>query len=487
MTWIAIIILTLVVVMAIVRPLLRPATDHVEGGDLALYRDQLAELDRDVLRGLISAEEAKSARFELEKRLLKAAKDGKGPATWQVEKPLAWLLAVVVAGGSWMLYDWRGSPMLPDFPLLARQVGTALPGQSSQPASTRDHAENPQASMAEAAERLAQKLALKPDDFDGWALLGRTYLTLNRASDAALAYREAVRLNPTNPEVQAGLGEALTFANNGQVSELAKKAFELAYSFDPKNSASLYYLGMANAQSGQIEKAVDYWQKLAAQTEPGASWAVELREKLTQAANQLGKNPADLIPANLVAAADASAVPPAAAIPGPTPEQMAAAQDMDPEARNQMIQGMVQRLADKLAANPNDAEGWQRLSRAYAVLGQSEKAAEAQSNALKYGASAGAGNGAPSNPNIKGPTAEQMAAASQMSEADQRAMIDGMVKKLETRLQQQPGDFEGWVRLGQSYRVLGRSEDARKAWEKAKALKPNDPAVNNLLKQLGNG
>ena len=164
---------------------------------------------------------------------------------------------------------------------------------------------------------------------------------------------------------------------------------------------------------------------------------------------------------------------------------MQAAAQMPAEDRNQMIRAMVQRLADRLQNQPDDFDGWVRLGRAYQVLGEADKAKDALAHAQKLKPDDPAVKqalappaAAPAAPGVApGPTVAQMQAAQDMP-ADQRvAMIGAMVQQLADRLQREPGDFDGWLKLGRAYQVLGRHEDARAAFDKAAALRPNDPAA----------
>jgi cytochrome c-type biogenesis protein CcmH len=88
-----------------------------------------------------------------------------------------------------------------------------------------------------------------------------------------------------------------------------------------------------------------------------------------------------------------------------------------------------------------------------------------------------ADSGAAGATEAPGPTAEDMAAAADMSAEDQQTMIRGMVERLAERLEQEPGDLEGWLRLGNAYRVLGEAAKSRDAYAQAATLSPDDPAV----------
>jgi cytochrome c-type biogenesis protein CcmH len=164
---------------------------------------------------------------------------------------------------------------------------------------------------------------------------------------------------------------------------------------------------------------------------------------------------------------------------------------MSPEDRQGMIRGMVERLAARLRDNPDDVEGWQRLARAYDVLGESDKAAEARSHLAKAGAPAAAAPSAPpAAATSPGPTAADMQAAASMTPEARQQMIHGMVDGLAAKLEKNPNDVPGWLRLARAYRVLGDGEKSKAALARAHALAPQNPDVlldeaNAMLEESG--
>jgi cytochrome c-type biogenesis protein CcmH len=192
--------------------------------------------------------------------------------------------------------------------------------------------------------KLVERVRADPNDLKAWTLLGRGYLTLGDPGDAAAAFRQAVPLAPPpqRPEILADYGEALTLANSGHVPRAAEKAFAAALKADPKNAPARYYLGLAYAGRRQTAKALAIWQSLLDDAPPGASWRAMLVDRI-----------AALKAGSLAAGA------------GQAPD----------------IGAMVARLATRLKAHPNDPTGWQRLIRAYSVLGEQEKARTALAQA----------------------------------------------------------------------------------------------------------
>jgi cytochrome c-type biogenesis protein CcmH len=196
------------------------------------------------------------------------------------------------------------------------------------------------------------------------------YMKLDRYDDAVKARRNALNLLGGTPDREVDLGEALTAAANGVVTAEAKEAFDRAVALDPNHFKAMFYLGLAAQQDGNAAKAAGVWRELIAKAPPDAPWLTVVRQSL---ARLEGPGTAERSAAE-PGAAEPGAAAPAAAAPGPRPEDVAAAAEMTPDARNQMIRGMVERLAGNLRKDGSDVEGWLRLLRAYMVLGERDKA-----------------------------------------------------------------------------------------------------------------
>jgi cytochrome c-type biogenesis protein CcmH len=369
--------LLLPVLAAVSLPLFSGATGAPSRGqfDRAVYRDQLREVDRDVARGLLAQNEADSARLEIQRRLL--AVDGgarvEGNGTRVARSPLLAIVAsgfVVLAAGG--LY-WRlGAPSLPDQPFADRPPARAEARDSGPGTAPPPH------DIRQAAERLEQKLAADPANSAGWVLLGRTTSMLGEWQKAADAYRHAIDLGQKGGDVYAGHAEMLVMAANGIVSPAARDSFRAALDADPASAVARYYLALADGQAGETRKAVDAWMELAGGMPEDSRMREEIGKRIVEAAKQGGFE-APKLPQGLAAAE--------AAPDGPTPEQMQDAASMPADQREQMIGGMIDKLAARLKDQPNDLDGWLRLGRAYVVRGEGAKAVDAfdRAAALKPG------------------------------------------------------------------------------------------------------
>lgn len=305
--------------------------------DEAVFRDQLAELERDKARGLIGAPEAAAARNEIARRLIAAGRQAPPAAPQGAGKWPVMAVAGFVPVAALALYMTIGAPGRPDMPLKER-LESAIANNDVQ------------ALMAKAEAHLAEQ----PDDLRGWEVLAPLYRGSERYEDAAKAYFNIIRLKGPDAETYADYGEMLVFANAGLVPKEAAAAFAEGLKLDMKSPKARFYAGLALKQDGKVREALALWQALLAETKPNDSWKSVLEAQI-------------------------ASVSPGA--PQLSDEQVAATQDMSAEDREKMIRGMVDGLEERLKSAPGDLEGWQRLIRARAVLGEIDKARAAYSSA----------------------------------------------------------------------------------------------------------
>ena len=356
--WLIFAAMTTAAVFAVVWPLGRkPGTGG--GSDRLVYQDQLAEIDRDRAAGLIGEAEAESARVEISRRLLAAADAESAAATAPASSALwrrrvAALAAIVVVPAVALGFYLRlGSPDVPDQSAFARI--NSVPGHQS---------------IEGLVSQVEAHLARNPNDGAGWEVLAPVYLRMGRADDAVAAWRKAIALNGDSPARESAFGEALVAAANGVVTDEAKQTFQKAVAGDPHDAKAGYYLGLADEQDGNSAAAAGKWRALLAQAPPDAPWAGFVREALARVTGP-------------VAAEARPKTNPTAPATGATASDDTAADSMSETQRTEMVRGMVQRLADRLHADGKDVEGWLRLVRSYAVLGDRDKAKDAAAEAKR--------------------------------------------------------------------------------------------------------
>ncbi len=345
--WIVLGLLTVIASLAVILPLAGRREDAVPAPahDLEVYRDQLAEVDRDAERGLIGKEEAAQARAEIGRRILKLdAADGTGTRRRGSEtgftRGLAMGAVLAVPLVSWGVYNSIGSPDLPSQPLAERFA--KKPGDSS---------------IQELVARAEAHLRENPGDGRGWDVLAPIYLRLERPDEATTAFRNAIRLLGPNAMRETGLGEALMISAGGVVTADAADAFQRALQIDRTDPKARFYLATAMAQEGRIAEAAASLREMLADLPANTPWREVVEQTIAQAEAEAGRRGSSRSP--------------------PSQDDVRAASEMSPQDRSAMIEIMVSRLDDKLRENPDDPEGWQRLVRSYMVLGRTDEAREA--------------------------------------------------------------------------------------------------------------
>lgn len=358
--WVIIAVMTAATTLALLGPVARArktASATPESHDVEVYRDQLSEVDRDLADGLVEPVQAEVARTEISRRLLAAARksdaadaDAAGADSSKLRRAVAIAVVIFMPLAAVTAYIELGRPDLPQLPLAARL--------QAEPQST---------DIAMLITRAEQHLAANPNDGRGWDVLGPIYLRTGRFDDAAAALQKAIALLGPSPERQANLGEALFSAAGGIVTEQASLSFQTARELDPTDPRPRFYLALALAQEGKTTEARAAFTSMLESAPEGAPWIQAVQSQI-------------------------AALQPEAesAVPGnPSAADIAAAQNMSPEDRQAMIGSMIESLAAKLADNPDNIEGWQRLVRSYAVTGSRDKAQTALDQAFAVFAPSG--------------------------------------------------------------------------------------------------
>lgn len=342
--WFVFALMTAAAMFAVLLPLGLGGRTATDGGEVAVYKDQLSEVARDAATGLIGQPEAEAARIEISRRLLAAAdQDQEQPvrASVGMRRAAAVLALVGLPIAAVAIYLPLGSPKLADFPLAERSSAPTGGGQQ----------------LETLVAQVEQHLQTNPTDARGWTVLAPVLARLGRSDEAIQAYRKAISYGGDKALLRADLGEILAATSGGVVTSDAKTEFERAHALDADEPKSNYFLGLAAEQDGRKADAAAIWQAMLAKAPADAPWRQLVQASLSRVGGVDAKMPA--LPA----------------------ETMAAAKDMNEPDRQVMIRGMVDRLATRLKQDGNDVEGWLRLVRAYVVLGDTDKAKTALSDA----------------------------------------------------------------------------------------------------------
>ncbi|MEP3277381.1 MAG: c-type cytochrome biogenesis protein CcmI [Stappiaceae bacterium] len=346
--WIVFAVLTICAVLAALVPMLRkrdtdaPPSAH----DLAVYKDQLAEIDRDFERGTIEKTEADAARTEISRRILNASArcEQEGRArTGAINKWGIVAVIVLIPAMAAAIYANFGRPDLPDMPLSARIT-----------------APQDQQDLSVLVAQVEKHLQANPDDGQGWEVLAPVYLRTNAPDKAVVAFRNVVRLlGPTEPRLSS-LGEALVVSSQGAVTDAAQRAFEEARRSDPDAIKPRFFLALGLGQQGKKDEAVKAWNDLLADAEGGEAWIGAARSEL----QRLGAD--DEI----------------ASQTGPDKDDVEAISQMAPAEQQEMIVAMVEGLDERLKSEGGSVQQWLRLINAQMVLKRKDAAQDAVNRAL---------------------------------------------------------------------------------------------------------
>ena len=462
--------------------LLRPRRARAEAAsDVALYRDQLDEIERDVSRGVLSQNEGGRVRVEVGRRLLEAdRRDRTAAASDGTSIPAAIAVGVATLLAAGALYWQIGARDYPDLPLAKRlaaadELRATRMSQAEMVARIGAVEIDPSVPQGhlEVIEKLRETLKTRPDDLSGYEMLARSEAQIGRYSQAAGAKARAldIKAGSATADDFAEYAELLILAAGGYVSPEAERALARALELDPRNGPAIYYTGRMFAQVGRPDRAMAFWRPLLESSQPDAPWVAPITA-------QIGRVAAD---------AGIKYSPPARlAQPGPSAEDIAAAGEMSEADRAAMIEGMVAQLSDRLANSGGPPEDWARLINALGVLGRREQArniyeeglnafadnpdavealnsAAASAGLLAEGAAAVPGGGTA----LPGPTADDVEAAGAMTEDDRATMIEGMVSRLSDRLATEGGPPEEWARLITALGVLDRRAEAQTTYDQA--------------------
>lgn len=417
-------LLTTATVAALLWPLMRmrlPARDRLSG-ELAIYRDQLAELERERAAGTLKPAEAAAARTEIERRMLAAGDAATTTATGTAKAARAsdavqkWLppaLSLFVPLLALGLYLQTGRPGLPAAPFADRGSEHPAPSRQLDVAGL----------LAEARARLAQ--------------------------------------DPNDAEALAALGEGLTLEAGGSVTQPALEALQRALPARPDDARILYYLGLHEAQSGDSKAAIARWRDLEASSPPDAPWLPMLRAEIARVAKAAGLS---------VPPAAPPPTGPQSATPQPSREQQEAMAQLTPEQRQQAIRSMVEGLAARLADAPQDRAGWLRLANAWKVLGENANAADAYGRADTL---------APVDARILADWAEahvRQLSAGAVPSAQAVAVLERLEKA-------EPRNALALFYLGVAAEAAGNKPAALQRWKTLLALLPADAPIRGMLEE----
>ena len=303
------------------------------------------------------------------------------------------------------------------------------------------------------AERLAgfedarAAVEAAPDEVGNWLKLAIASANAGRTETEIAALRQAMMLTDDDPAIASMLAEALSRAADGQVTIPARELVAGALARNPLEPRALFLSGLAAYQDGDFADAIETWQLLQSVSALDAPWIPLLADNIADAAAAGGID----LPA-----------------PGPDAADIAAAAEMSADDRDAMIAGMVEGLAARLAESPNDSAGWQRLARAYEVMGRPEDAQDAHVRAADL--------------LVENPDAQlQALQAIVVGNAEERLRVaaERLLARLVMQLPNRPETLYLQGHFAASY---GDAQAARQFWETLLARIPEDALIAGQLR-----
>lgn len=253
----------------------RKIDDERRQANIAVYRDQLSELESDLKNGIVSQEQYAQDRDEIERRLLEDTKGGKSqrkttttPAT---ARYTAYAIGIAIPLVAVVFYLNVGNPKA-----ITGEVAPTQPASSSAGERTQEQIE---ANVAALAERLKSN----PSDTQGWTMLARSYSSMGKFAEAAGAYARLTELRPNDANLWAEYAFATAMANGRSLQGRPTELIDRALKVDPENAKALQLAGSAAFQAKDYKKAIDYWQRVLKQVPPGSEVGQEIQSRIDEA------------------------------------------------------------------------------------------------------------------------------------------------------------------------------------------------------------
>ncbi|MBC8029560.1 MAG: c-type cytochrome biogenesis protein CcmI [Pyrinomonadaceae bacterium] len=303
--WLIAAVFVAIALAFVLPPLLQRTANDSTAGDketnVAVYRDQLAELDADLQTGIISAEQHRQDRDEIERRLLSdvaapAEPAGKNPKPAPAGRGTVYALALglpIVAIAGYYLVGTPGVLSTPGVasPLSSRSAQAPFVGSQQPSQASPSGADGPmtQERMEANIAALAKRLEQNPDDVNGWKMLARSYSIMEKYADASNAYRRATELKADDADLWADYALAKTMASGQQMQGEPMELVNRALKIDPENPKALQLAGGAAFQAKRYREAVAYWERVLKKLPPDSELTQALKLKIDEAKSLASK------------------------------------------------------------------------------------------------------------------------------------------------------------------------------------------------------
>jgi cytochrome c-type biogenesis protein CcmH len=251
--------------------------DERKEANIAIYRDQLSELEADLRNGIVSEEQYAQDREEIERRLLEdtaTTKSKKKVTPPAVARNTAYALGIGLPLVAVVFYLNVGTPKsMSETPAVRSSSGPAAAAP----------AERSEAQIAANVDKLAEKLKSNPSDPQGWTMLARSYNSMEKWGEATGAYAKATELSPNDADLWAEYAFASAMASGKKLEGKPLELVNHALKVDPQNAKALQLAGSAAFEAKDYKKAIDYWQRVLNQVPAGSEVAQAITQRIDEA------------------------------------------------------------------------------------------------------------------------------------------------------------------------------------------------------------
>ena len=263
----------------------REGEDERKKANIAVYRDQLSELEADVRNGIVSEEQYEQDREEIERRLLEdiaTSNTKKVPSPPISARSTAYVLGIALPLMAIVFYLKVGSPKSISQPpqTASQSAGPAVAGPQGRT----------QEQIEANVEKLAKRLESNPSDVQGWTMLARSYNSMGKFSESAGAYAKATELTPNDADLWAEYAFATAMANGRSLEGKPMELIQQALKVEPGNAKALQLAGSAAFQAKDYKKAVEYWERVLKQVPADSEAGQAVTERINEAKTLAGNS-----------------------------------------------------------------------------------------------------------------------------------------------------------------------------------------------------
>ena len=282
--WVICALLIVIALAFVLPPALQRSEENVVSDDerkhanIAVYRDQLSELEADRLNGIVAEDQYEADRDEIERRLLEDTATARSKKTTGAApinaRNTAYLLGIGLPLVAIVFYLKVGEP---------NRITNPAPVGAPPSAASEAPPERTQAQIEENVAKLAKRLESNPNDAQGWTMLARSYSSMEKYPEAVNAYAKATDLNPKDADLLAEYAFVTGMAGGRSLEGKPTEIINRALKVDPENAKALQLAGSAAFQAKDYKKAIDYWQRVLKKVPPGSEVAETITARINEA------------------------------------------------------------------------------------------------------------------------------------------------------------------------------------------------------------